>query len=113
VGCLGLASQRSQACIPPAARRPGGGAPALCGRTAAHARGADGAARVRQYTWDKALERWVKSVGMGQDPRKAPTIQSPREYCRRFRTAMAAYLTCVPAGGDVAPPLDPNAGLPE
>jgi hypothetical protein len=68
---------------------------------------------VGQYTWDKALERWVKSVGMGQDPRKAPTIQSPREYCRRFRTAMAAYLTCVPAGGDVAPPLDPNAGLPE
>ena len=69
--------------------------------------------RGAQYTWDKALERWVKSVGMGQDPRKAPTIQSPREYCRRFRAAMAAYFTCVPAGADVPPQPEPTAGLPD
>ena len=64
-----------------------------------------------QYTWDKALERWVKSVGIGVDPRKAPTVQSPRDYCRRFRAAMASYFTCVPAEGDVPAPLDASAGL--
>ncbi|BDA49325.1 probable 1-phosphatidylinositol-3-phosphate 5-kinase FAB1C [Coccomyxa sp. Obi] len=66
---------------------------------------------LRQYTWDKALERWVKSVGMGQDPRKAPTIQSPKDYCKRFRGAMASYFTCVPSEGDVPAPLDVSAGL--
>ena len=65
-----------------------------------------------QYTWDKALERWVKSVGIGQDRSKAPTIQSPKDYCKRFRSAMASYFTCVPAEGDVPAPLDVAAGLP-
>lgn len=64
-----------------------------------------------QYTWDKALERWVKSVGLGQDRGKAPTIQSPRDYCKRFRGAMASYFTCVPAEGDVPAPLDVTADL--
>ena len=50
-----------------------------------------------QYTWDKALERWVKSgMGLSKDL-KAPTIQSPKEYCRRFRAAMGSYFTKVPS----------------
>jgi hypothetical protein len=55
----------------------------------------------------------VKSVGLGGDARKAPTIQSPKDYCRRFRGAMASYFTCVPSEGDVPAPLDTSAGLPD
>lgn len=64
-----------------------------------------------QYTWDKALERWVKSgMGLGKDL-KAPTIQSPKDYCRRFRVAMASYFTRVPS--DDPPPslLDPDTNI--
>ena len=60
--------------------------------------------------------RWsggLKSVGLGQDRGKAPTIQSPRDYCKRFRGAMAGYFTCVPAEGDVPAPLDVAADLTE
>lgn len=55
----------------------------------------------------------MKSVGLGQDRGKAPTIQSPRDYCKRFRGAMAGYFTCVPAEGDVPAPLDVAADLTE
>lgn len=49
-------------------------------------------------------------MGLSKDL-KAPTIQSPKEYCRRFRVAMASYFTRVP--GDVEPPapLDPDSNL--
>ena len=62
-----------------------------------------------QYTWDKALEKWVKSgMGLSKDL-KAPTIQSPKEYCRRFRVAMASYFTRVPANSEPPPQLDPDS----
>lgn len=64
-----------------------------------------------QYTWDKALERWVKSgMGLSKDL-KAPTIQSPKEYCRRFRIAMASYFTRVPSQDEPQAPLDPDNNL--
>lgn len=64
-----------------------------------------------QYTWDKALERWVKSgMGLSKD-RKAPTIQSPKDYCRRFRSAMASYFTLVPCNTYQPEELDPEEGL--
>ena len=64
-----------------------------------------------QYTWDKALERWVKSgMGLSKDL-KGPTIQSPKDYSRRFRVAMASYFTRVPS--DDPPPslLDPDTNI--
>jgi len=51
---------------------------------------------VRQYTWDKQLETWVKSTGILAGG-KEPTVISPKQYCRRFRAAMASYFTIVPA----------------
>ena len=64
-----------------------------------------------QYTWDKALERWVKSgMGLSRDI-KAPTIQSPREYCRRFRAAMLAAFTAVPSADWHTRSWDPDEGL--
>lgn len=64
---------------------------------------------IRQYTWDKQLETWVKSSGILGGNGKEPTIISPRQYCRRFRAAMAGYFTVVPGSGEVEPPLDPDA----
>ncbi|KAK9819645.1 hypothetical protein WJX72_000689 [[Myrmecia] bisecta] len=65
---------------------------------------------VRQYTWDKQLETWVKSAAILGSAGKEPTVISPKQYCRRFRIAMASYFTCVPSGSeDPAPPLNPDA----
>ena len=64
-----------------------------------------------QYTWDKALERWVKSgMGLSKDI-KPPTIQSPKDYCLRFRAAMLAAFTAVPAADWQARSWDCDAGL--
>lgn len=52
---------------------------------------------MRQYTWDKHLETWVKKWGFVGGPKNtAPTIISPKEYKKRFRKAMTAYFVTVP-----------------
>lgn len=52
---------------------------------------------IRQYTWDKQLETWVKSSGLLGGAGKEPTVISPMQYARRFRTAMESYFTVVPS----------------
>jgi hypothetical protein len=49
---------------------------------------------MRQYTWDKQLETWVKSARIIND-KKAPTVISPLQYKRRFRDAMWNYFVMV------------------
>ncbi|XP_054821488.1 1-phosphatidylinositol-3-phosphate 5-kinase FAB1B-like isoform X2 [Prosopis cineraria] len=52
---------------------------------------------MRQYTWDKHLETWVKTSGILGGPRNtAPTVISPQQYKKRFRKAMSAYFLMVP-----------------
>ncbi|KAI4344664.1 hypothetical protein L6164_011863 [Bauhinia variegata] len=52
---------------------------------------------MRQYTWDKHLETWVKTSGILGGPRDAPpTVISPQQYKKRFRKAMSAYFLMVP-----------------
>ncbi|KAF9311945.1 1-phosphatidylinositol-3-phosphate 5-kinase [Podila horticola] len=47
---------------------------------------------IRPFTWDKKLESWVKdAVGS-----KEPTIVSPAQYRKRFRSAMNRHLDMVP-----------------
>ncbi|XP_062098317.1 putative 1-phosphatidylinositol-3-phosphate 5-kinase FAB1D isoform X2 [Humulus lupulus] len=49
---------------------------------------------LRQYTWDKQLETWVKT---SLTPRNVlPTVISPKEYKRRFRKFMSAHFLSVP-----------------
>lgn len=49
---------------------------------------------LRQYTWDKQLETWVKS---SLAPKNVlPTVISPIEYKRRFRRFMTTHFLCVP-----------------
>lgn len=50
---------------------------------------------LRQYTWDKQLETWVKTSLVV--PRNvSPTVVSPREYKKRFRNFMTKYFLTVP-----------------
>ncbi|XP_010274641.1 PREDICTED: putative 1-phosphatidylinositol-3-phosphate 5-kinase FAB1C isoform X2 [Nelumbo nucifera] len=52
---------------------------------------------MRQYTWDKHLETWVKASGILGGPKNAsPTIISPKQYKKRFRKAMTTYFHTVP-----------------
>lgn len=52
---------------------------------------------MRQYTWDKHLETWVKTTGFLGGPKSAPpTVISPNQYKKRFRKAMSAYFVMVP-----------------
>ncbi|KAI9084110.1 hypothetical protein K1719_033908 [Acacia pycnantha] len=52
---------------------------------------------MRQYTWDKHLETWVKASGILGGPRNAaPTIVSPKQYKKRFRKAMTTYFLTLP-----------------
>ncbi|GAB4840392.1 hypothetical protein Ancab_021158 [Ancistrocladus abbreviatus] len=52
---------------------------------------------MRQYTWDKHLETWVKASGILGGPKNASsTIISPKQYKIRFRKAMTAYFLTVP-----------------
>ncbi|KAI8606363.1 hypothetical protein EDD21DRAFT_298271 [Dissophora ornata] len=47
---------------------------------------------IRPFTWDKKLESWVKdAVGS-----REPTIVSPAQYRKRFRSAMNRHLDMVP-----------------
>jgi hypothetical protein len=52
---------------------------------------------MRQYTWDKHLETWVKASGiLGGAKNASPTIISPKQYKKRFRKAMNTYFLTVP-----------------
>nr|XP_043636882.1 1-phosphatidylinositol-3-phosphate 5-kinase FAB1B-like [Erigeron canadensis] len=52
---------------------------------------------MRQYTWDKHLETWVKTSGILGGPKNAsPTVISPKQYKKRFRKAMTTYFLMVP-----------------
>ncbi|KAG9444056.1 hypothetical protein H6P81_015396 [Aristolochia fimbriata] len=52
---------------------------------------------MRQYTWDKHLETWVKASGILGGPKNAsPTVISPKQYKKRFRKAMSTYFLTVP-----------------
>ncbi|XP_073135211.1 putative 1-phosphatidylinositol-3-phosphate 5-kinase FAB1C [Henckelia pumila] len=52
---------------------------------------------MRQYTWDKHLETWVKTSGiLGGLTSASPTIISPKQYKKRFRKAMTSYFLTVP-----------------
>ncbi|GLJ36860.1 hypothetical protein SUGI_0744430 [Cryptomeria japonica] len=52
---------------------------------------------VRQYTWDKHLETWVKASGiLGGPKNESPTVISPKEYKKRFRKAISNYFQTVP-----------------
>lgn len=52
---------------------------------------------MRQYTWDKHLETWVKASGfLGGPKNAAPTIVSPKQYKKRFRKAMTTYFLTLP-----------------
>lgn len=50
---------------------------------------------LRQYTWDKQLETWVKS-SLVVPKNVLPTIVSPKEYKKRFRKFMSRYFLCIP-----------------
>ena len=49
---------------------------------------------LRQYTWDKQLETWVKSSLVPKN--LLPTVISPIEYKRRFRKFMSTHFLSVP-----------------
>ncbi|XP_059455943.1 1-phosphatidylinositol-3-phosphate 5-kinase FAB1B isoform X2 [Corylus avellana] len=52
---------------------------------------------MRQYTWDKHLETWVKASGiLGGSKNSSPTVISPKQYKKRFRKAMTTYFLMVP-----------------
>ncbi|KAI3995400.1 hypothetical protein MKX01_040516 [Papaver californicum] len=52
---------------------------------------------MRQYTWDKHLETWVKASGiLGGSKNESPTVVSPKQYKKRFRKAMSTYFLMVP-----------------
>lgn len=52
---------------------------------------------MRQYTWDKQLETWVKASGfLGGSKNETPTVVSPDLYKKRFRKAMSSYFFTVP-----------------
>lgn len=50
---------------------------------------------LRQYTWDKQLENWVKS-SLVVPKNQLPTIISPRDYKKRFRTFINTHFLSVP-----------------
>ncbi|CAI9114644.1 OLC1v1015413C1 [Oldenlandia corymbosa var. corymbosa] len=50
---------------------------------------------LRQYTWDKQLETWVKS-SLVVPKNQLPTIISPIEYRRRFRKFIGTHFLGVP-----------------
>ncbi|XP_057531728.1 putative 1-phosphatidylinositol-3-phosphate 5-kinase FAB1D [Amaranthus tricolor] len=50
---------------------------------------------LRQYTWDKQFETWVKS-SLVVPKNVSPTIISPQEYKKRFRKFMDTHFLTVP-----------------
>lgn len=64
---------------------------------------------IRQYTWDKQLETWVKASGILGGPKNAaPTVISPKQYKKRFRKAMSTYFLMVPDNCWSPPPILPT-----
>ncbi|KAE8689489.1 1-phosphatidylinositol-3-phosphate 5-kinase FAB1A [Hibiscus syriacus] len=62
---------------------------------------------LRQYTWDKHLETWVKASGILGGPKNAsPTVISPEQYKKRFRKAMSTYFLMIP--DQWSPPTVPS-----
>ncbi|CAO2169881.1 unnamed protein product [Urochloa humidicola] len=59
---------------------------------------------LRQYTWDKQLETWVKT-SLVVPKNVSPTVISPKEYKKRFRKFMAKYFLTVP---DIWSPDNPS-----
>ena len=57
---------------------------------------------IRQHSWDKHVETWVKSAGLLPGGNKQePTVISPKQYMKRFRAAMEQYFTVVPFASKV------------
>ncbi|XP_006351186.1 putative 1-phosphatidylinositol-3-phosphate 5-kinase FAB1D isoform X1 [Solanum tuberosum] len=50
---------------------------------------------LRQYTWDKQIENWVKS-SLVVPKNQLPTVLSPREYKKRFRKFIDTHFLSVP-----------------
>ncbi|KAG8046285.1 hypothetical protein GUJ93_ZPchr0008g13092 [Zizania palustris] len=50
---------------------------------------------LRQYTWDKQLETWVKA-SLVVPKNVSPTIISPKDYKKRFRKFIAKYFLALP-----------------
>ncbi|KAL3644300.1 hypothetical protein CASFOL_012232 [Castilleja foliolosa] len=69
---------------------------------------------MRQYTWDKHLETWVKASGiLGGSKNASPTVISPIQYKKRFRKAMSAYFLMVPDKWPSGPMNPPNGSQSE
>ncbi|RUP44557.1 hypothetical protein BC936DRAFT_149297, partial [Jimgerdemannia flammicorona] len=51
---------------------------------------------IRQFTWDKRLESFVKEAGILGGRDALPTIVSPKQYRIRFKKAMDQYFLMVP-----------------
>ncbi|XVF25289.1 hypothetical protein REPUB_Repub13aG0200500 [Reevesia pubescens] len=65
---------------------------------------------MRQYTWDKHLETWVKASGiLGGPKNESPTVISPKQYKKRFRKAMTTYFLTIP--DQWSPPTIPSRSL--
>ncbi|XP_062191798.1 1-phosphatidylinositol-3-phosphate 5-kinase FAB1A-like [Phragmites australis] len=62
---------------------------------------------LRQYTWDKQLETWVKT-SLVVPKNASPTVISPREYKKRFRKFMAKYFLTVPDNWSPDNPSKPS-----
>lgn len=57
---------------------------------------------IRQFTWDKRVESWVKSSGLiGGEVNEDPTIISPKSYKERFISTVLGYFTIVPLYDDL------------
>ncbi|KAJ7969722.1 1-phosphatidylinositol-3-phosphate 5-kinase [Quillaja saponaria] len=60
---------------------------------------------LRQYTWDKHLETWMKSSLVPKNV--LPTVISPKEYKKRFRKFMSTHFLSVPDHWCVQASTDP------
>ncbi|CAN0928280.1 Putative 1-phosphatidylinositol-3-phosphate 5-kinase FAB1D [Linum grandiflorum] len=61
---------------------------------------------LRQYTWDKQLETWVKS-SLVVPKNVQPTVISPREYKKRFRKFISTHFLSVPDDWCTPKPCEP------
>jgi 1-phosphatidylinositol-3-phosphate 5-kinase len=67
---------------------------------------------IRQYTWDKHVETWVKSSGiLPGTSKQEPTVISPKQYMKRFRAAMETYFTVVPFASRLPEEIKPKEKL--
>ncbi|XP_057548776.1 1-phosphatidylinositol-3-phosphate 5-kinase FAB1B-like isoform X2 [Amaranthus tricolor] len=68
---------------------------------------------MRQYTWDKHLETWVKTSGILGGPKNvSPTVISPDQYKKRFRKAMTTYFLMVPDNWSLPCALSAPTAIP-